>query len=186
MNQPHIPPADAEQYVLGALEPEAAAALEAHTLACPPCALVLQREALLEEQLREVAQAASVEQARLEARVIRPARWNRPRVSASAAVGVMMAAAAAVMLLVLRPGQAVRPPTQDDDFPVMALPLELPEVPERLVACPDLTSQETCASEALARGLLVQYPLGVGEVPRYEGHSGIPTDALSAAGPYSL
>jgi hypothetical protein len=26
----------------------------------------------------------------------------------------------------------------------------------------------------------------VGEVPRYEGHSGIPTDALSASGPYSL
>ncbi|HEX8536092.1 MAG TPA: hypothetical protein VF664_01415, partial [Cystobacter sp.] len=137
MNQPHIHPADAEQYVLGALEPEAAAALEAHTLDCAPCALVLQREALLEEQLREVAQAAVA----VEAQVIRPARWNRPRVSASAAVGVMMAAAAAVMLLVLRPEQAVRPPTQDEDFPVTALPLELPEMPERLVACPDLTSQ---------------------------------------------
>jgi hypothetical protein len=185
MNQPHIHPADAEQYVLGAMEPGAAAALEAHTLACSPCALLLQREALLEEQLREVAQAA-IEEARGEAKIIRPARWNRPRVSASAAVGVMMAAAAAVMLLVLRPEQATRPHTQDEDFPVMALPLELPEVPERLVACPDLTSQETCASEALARGLLVQYPQGVGEVPRYEGHSGIPTDALSAAGPYSL
>ncbi|HZI07357.1 MAG TPA: hypothetical protein VEZ71_25285 [Archangium sp.] len=181
MNQPHIHPSDAEQYVLGALEPGAAAALEAHTLTCSPCALLLQREALLEEQLREVAQAP-VQQAQ----VIRPARWNRPRVSASAAVGVMMAAAAAVMLLVLRPEQAVQPPTQDEDFPVMALPLELPEMPERLVACPDLTSQETCASEALARGLLVQYPQGVGEVPRYEGHSGIPTDALSASGPYSL
>ena len=185
MNQPHIHPADAEQYVLGAMEPGAAAALEAHTLACSPCALLLQREALLEEQLREVAQAPARE-ARGEAKIIRPARWNRPRVSASAAVGVMMAAAAAVTLLVLRPEQAVQPPIQDEDFPVMALPLELPEVPERLVACPDLTSQETCASEALARGLLVQYPQGVGEVPRYEGHSGIPPDALSAAGPYSL
>lgn len=182
MNQPHIQPADAEQYVLGALEPEAAAALEAHTVACSPCALILQREALLEEQLREVAQAPIAE-ARVEARVIRPARWNRPRVSTSAAAGVMMAAAAAVVLLVLRPEQAVQPPTQDEDFPVMALPLELPE---RMVACPDVTSQETCASEALARGLLVQYPQGVGEVPRYEGHSGIPTDALSAAGPYPL
>ncbi|WP_375771573.1 zf-HC2 domain-containing protein [Archangium gephyra] len=182
MNQPHIHPTDAEQYVLGALEPEAAAALEAHTVACPPCALVLQREALMEEQLREVAQA-TVE----EARVIRPARWNRPRVSASAAAGVMMAAAAAVTLLVLRPERSVvRPPTQDEDFPVLALPLELPEMPERLVACPDLTSQEACASEALARGLLVQYPLGVGEVPRYEGRAGLPTDALNATGPYSL
>ncbi|MFY0565021.1 hypothetical protein ACN28E_14370 [Archangium lansingense] len=179
MNQPHIHPADAEQYVLGALQPEAAAALEAHTIACPPCALILQREALLEEQLREVAQAPVQE-----ARVIRPARWNRPRVSAAA--GVMMAAAAAVTLLVLRPEQAMQPQPQDEDFPVMALPMDLPELPERLVACPDLTSQETCASEALARGLLVQYPQGVGEVPRYEGHSGIPTDALSATGPYPL
>lgn len=185
MNQPHIQPADAEQYVLGALEPEAAAALEAHTLACSPCALVLQREALLEEQLREVAQAP-VQEAREEARIIRPARWNRPRVSASAAAGVMMAAAAAVTLLVLRPEQAVQPRTQDEDFPVMALPLELPELPERLVACPDLTSQESCASEALARGLLVQYPQGVGEVPRYEGHAGLPPGALLAEGPHSL
>ncbi len=179
MNQPHIHPADAEQYVLGALQPEEAAALEAHTLVCQPCALLLQREALLEEQLREVARAPVPE-----ARVIRPARWSRPRVSA--AVGVMMVAAAAVTILVLRPEQAVQPRTQDEDFPVMALPLELPERPQRLVACPDLTSQDACTSEALARGLLVQYPLGVGEVPRYEGHSGIPTDALSATGPYPL
>ncbi|QRK08785.1 hypothetical protein JQX13_00960 [Archangium violaceum] len=179
MNQPHIRPADAEQYVLGALEPEAAAALEAHTIQCPHCARILQQEALLEEQLREVAQAAAAR-----ATVIRPARWNRAR--SSAAAGVMMAAAAAVMLLVLRPDRTVQPRTQDDDFPVMALPVELPETPQRLVACPDLDSQEECASEALARGLLVQYPQGVGEVPRYEGYAGIPTSALNAAGPHSL
>lgn len=178
MNQPHIRPADAEQYVLGALEPQAAAALEAHTVQCDPCALILQQEALLEERLREVAQAPAVP-----ARVIRPARWNRPR--ASAAAGVMMAAAAAVMMLVLRPERAVHPRTQDDDFPVMALPVDLPETPQRLVACPDLDSQETCASEALARGLLVQYPQGVGEVPRYEGYAGLPPGALSS-GPHSL
>jgi hypothetical protein len=179
MNPPHIRPADAEQYVLGALGPEAAAALEAHTLDCPSCALLLQREALLEEQLREVARAPA-----LEARVIRPARWNRPR--ASAAVGGMMAAAAAVALLVLRPEQAVQPRSQDDGFPVMALPVDLPRMPERLVACPDLDSQETCASEALARGLLVQYPQGVGEVPRYEGHAGLPAGVLNASGPHPL
>ena len=173
---PHIHPADAEQYVLGAMEPAAAAALEAHTLECTPCASILQREALLEEQLREVAQAALPE-----ARVLRPARWNTARVSAAAAV--MMATAAAVTLLVLRPGQVSPPQPQDDDFPVMALPVELPE---RLVACPDLASQEACASEALARGLLVQYPQGVGEVPRYEGHAGLPPGALLAEGPHSL
>jgi hypothetical protein len=174
---PHIRPADAEQYVLGAMEPAAAAALEAHTLECPPCATLLQREALLEEQLREVAQAPV-----LEARVIRPARWHR----ASVAAGVMMATAAAVTLLVLRPQQVSTPLPQDEDFPVMALPMDLPELPERLVACPDLASQEACASEALARGLLVQYPQGVGEVPRYEGHAGLPPGALLAEGPHSL
>ncbi|WNG49778.1 hypothetical protein F0U60_40925 [Archangium minus] len=179
MNQPHIRPADAEQYVLGALEPEAAAALEAHTVECPHCALLLQQEAMLEEQLREVGQVIATQ-----AKVIRPARWNRAR--SSAAAGVMMAAAAAVTLLVLRPERAVQPRTQDDDFPVMALPVDLPETPQRLVACPDLDSQEECASEALARGLLVQYPQGVGEVPRYEGYAGIPAGALNAAGPHSL
>ncbi|QRN95131.1 zf-HC2 domain-containing protein [Archangium violaceum] len=175
----HIRPADAEQYVLGALEPEAAAALEAHTLDCPPCASILQREALLEEQLREVAQAPAPEP-----RVIRPARWHRARLAAAA--GVMVAAAAAVSFLVLRPERTVPTPSQDEDFPVMALPMDLPSTPERLVACPDLASQEACASEALARGLLVQYPQGVGEVPRYEGHAGLPKGALDAEGPYSL
>lgn len=179
MNPPHIRPADAEQYVLGALEPEAAAALEAHTLDCPPCALVLQREALLEEQLREVAQAPEVR-----SKVIRPAFWNRAR--SSAAAGVMMAAAAAVTLLVLRPERAVHPRTQDEDFPVLALPVDLSEAPERLVACPDLESQETCASDALARGLLVQYPQGVGEVPRYEGYAGLPPGVFDDSGPHSL
>jgi hypothetical protein len=78
------------------------------------------------------------------------------------------------------------PEALDDDFPVMALPVNLPETPERMVACPDLASQEACASEALARGLLVQYPQGVGEVPRYEGYAGLPAGALLAEGPASL
>jgi hypothetical protein len=179
MSSPHIHPTDAERYVLGAMEPETAAALESHTVRCPPCALLLQREALLEEQLREVAQATA-----LESNVSRPTRWYRSRVAATG--GVMMAVAAAVTLLVLRPEQAASPPAQDEDFPVMALPMELPETPVRLVACPDLASQEACASEALARGLLVQYPQGVGEVPRYEGHAGLPPGALLAEGPHSL
>jgi hypothetical protein len=176
MNPPHIRSADAEQYVLGALEPQAAAALESHTLGCPPCALLLQREALLEEQLREVAQAPA-------SNVLRPARWHQGRVAAAS--GVMMALAAAVALLVLRPERVSLPPTQQEDFPMMALPADLPETPVRLVACPDLESQETCASEALARGLLVQYPQ-VGEVPRYEGHAGLPPGVLLAEGPHSL
>jgi hypothetical protein len=135
---------------------------------------------MLEEQLREVAQAAAVE-----AKVIRPARWSRPQVSAAA--GVLLAAAAAVLLVVLRPQPVSTPEAPEEDgFPVMALPMNLPETPERMVACPDLASQEACASEALARGLLVQYPQGVGEVPRYEGYAGLPAGALLAEGPASL
>jgi Putative zinc-finger len=179
MNPPHLHPTDAEQYVLGAMEPAAAAALEAHTLECPPCALLLQREALLEERLREVAQAPA-----LASNVLRPPRWKQRRVAIAA--GVMMAAAAAVMLLVLRPERVSPPLAQDEDFPVMALPENLPETPVRLVACPDPTSEEACASEALARGLLVQYPQGVGKIPRYEGHAELPPGALLAEGPYSL
>lgn len=178
MNPPHLRPEDAEQYVLGALEPDAAAALEAHTLGCPPCATLLQREALLEEQLREVARAVPPE-----ARVIRPARWNRVW---GAAMGAALAVAAAVALVLLRPERGTPPESPEDDFPVMALPENLPARPERLVACPDLPSQETCASEALARGLLVQYPQGVGQVPRYEGYAGLPPDALKTDRPSPL
>jgi len=179
MTQSHLRPADAELYVLGALEPQAAADLEAHTLTCPSCATLLQREALLEEQLREVGQAAAPQ-----AQVLRPARWQRGPWSAAA--GALLATAATLAFFVLRPQQATAP-LPVDDFPVMAQPmLELPEEPMRLVACPDLTSQESCASEALSRGLMVQYPQGVGQVPRYEGHAGLPQGAFNAEGPHPL
>jgi anti-sigma factor RsiW len=179
MSESHLRPADAELYVLGALEPQAATALEAHTLTCPSCATLLRREALLEEQLREVGQAAAQE-----ARVLRPARWRHGPWSATA--GALLATAATLALLVLRPEQATAP-LPADDFPVMAQPmLELPEEPMRLVACPDLTSQEACASEALSRGLMVQYPQGVGQVPRYEGYAGLPQGAFNADGPHPL
>ncbi|RKH35010.1 zf-HC2 domain-containing protein, partial [Corallococcus llansteffanensis] len=86
---PHLTRDRTEQYLLGALPPDAAAELEAHTLTCEPCARLLQEEALLEEQLYEV--AASVPR---EAEVIRPARWHRP----VAAAAVAMAVAASVFL----------------------------------------------------------------------------------------
>ena len=55
MLKPHLTRDSAEQYILGALSPEASAALEAHTLECEPCARLLQEEAVLSEQLHEVA-----------------------------------------------------------------------------------------------------------------------------------
>jgi anti-sigma factor RsiW len=172
MTEPHLTPAETEQYILGALDPERERKLEAHTLVCEACALLLQQEAMLEEQLREVASTAPRED-----NVVRPARWRVARVAA-VVVGPALAAAAALALMVSHTRGTV---TQPAEQPTTVLTLELPmELPSTVVACPDLTTQESCASAAAARGLLVQYPLGMSEVPRYEGSTGIPAGALSS------
>jgi hypothetical protein len=172
MFDPHLTPSDAEQYILGALEPELERKLEAHTLVCDACARLLQQEALLEEQLREVAAAAP-----REATIIRPARWRVGR-AAALVVGPAMAAAAALALMVSPPTPVVPGAAPEGK---VVLTLELPvELPSVVVACPDLSTQESCAESAAARGLLVQYPVGMGEVPRYEGSTGLPTGALSS------
>jgi len=171
MTEPHLTPSDTEQYILGALDPERERKLEAHTLVCEACARLLQQEALLEEQLREVASTAPRED-----NVIRPARWRVARVAALV-VGPALAAAAALALMVSHPGVESHPAQE----PAVVLTLELPmDLPSTVVACPDLTTQESCTSAAAARGLLVQYPFGMGEVPRYEGSKGIPAGALSS------
>ncbi|RKH08766.1 hypothetical protein D7Y13_11020 [Corallococcus praedator] len=170
---PHLTRDRTEQYLLGALPPDAAAELEAHTLTCDACARLLQEEALLDEQLYEVAAAAS-----REAVVLRPARWHRP----AAAAAALLAVAASVFLM-LRPTQGpgegpvpvppvamVREAPQEDD----AEPLDI------MVACPDLATQEHCLRSASARGLLVYHPGGMGEVPRYDASTRLPDVALSS------
>jgi hypothetical protein len=172
MTEPHLTPNDTEQYILGALDPERERRLEAHTLVCDACAQLLQQEAMLEEQLREVASTAPRED-----NVIRPARWRVARVAALV-VGPALAAAAALALMVSHPGQV---PSQAPAQGTVVLSLDLPvEMPSMVVACPDLTTQESCTKDAAARGLLVQGPLGMGEVPRYEGSTGLPSGALSS------
>lgn len=172
MTEPHLTPNDTEQYILGALDPERERKLEAHTLVCTACAQLLQQEAMLEEQLREVASTAPREDT-----VIRPARWRVARVAALVA-GPALAAAAALALMVSHPGQV---PSQEPTQGTVVLSLDLPvEMPSMVVACPDLTTQESCTRDAAARGLLVQGPLGMGEVPRYEGSAGLPPGALSS------
>jgi hypothetical protein len=175
MLEAHLTRTDVEQYVIGAMHPEAAAKLEAHTLVCDPCAGLLREEALLEEQLYEVAASAP-----REAEVVRPARWRR---MAASAVGPALAAAAAVGFLMLHPQPppgtrpAAHPAVVEED-----IPLDMP----RVVACPDVATQESCAESAAERGLMVQYPSGVAEVPRYEGYAGLPPGARSATGPAPL
>jgi hypothetical protein len=173
MLERHLTRVDVEQYILGALDPEASAKLEAHTLVCDPCAGLLQQEALLEEQLREVAASAPAV-----APVIRPARWRR---FAATLVGPALATAAAMGFLVLKAPAPVRH-VSPEVVVAEDLPLELP----RVVACPDMSTQDSCASAAAERGLMVQYPMGVGEVPRYEGYAGLPAGAISARGPSPL
>ncbi|AEI62174.1 zf-HC2 domain-containing protein [Corallococcus macrosporus] len=184
MLKPHLTRDSAEQYILGALAPEKAASLEAHTLECEPCARLLQEEALLSEQLHEVASTCSPAAA-----VIRPARWDARRHVAGLA-GAALAAAAAVVFVVL-PGE--RPPPAsprtialDVTPPTVGLETEVAEPQAIVVACPDLATQASCTQAAEERGLLVQYPWGTGEVPRYEARTGLPEGALSARRPVSL
>lgn len=169
---PHLTRDRTEQYLLGSLPPEACAELEAHTLTCEPCARLLQEEALLEEQLYQVAAATP-----RDAVVVRPARWHRP-----AAVAAALVAVAASAFLMLRPGGGVAPPAVAPvEAPVIAAQQVEEEAPRDIVvACPDLATQEHCLRSASARGLLVYHPGGQGEVPRYDASSGLTQVALSA------
>jgi hypothetical protein len=180
MLKPHVTRDSAEQYILGALSPEASAALEAHTLECEPCALLLQEEAVLSEQLNEVA-----EQFPREDRVIRPARWHVRRVAAGA-VGAALAAAASLALVLLPGGRGHHPPRIDSGLAGAALEMDVGSPQAIVVACPDLATEDSCMQAAAERGLLVQNPWGTGEVPRYEARTGLPEGAMSARGPVSL
>ncbi|NOK35622.1 hypothetical protein HMI49_20695 [Corallococcus exercitus] len=168
---PHLTRDRTEQYLLGALPPEAGAELEAHTLTCEPCARLLQEEALLEEQLYEVAAATP-----REAVVVRPARWHRP-----AAVAAALVAVAASVFLLLRPaGTVSTPPVTPVEAPAVAA-RDVEEGPRDIVvACPDLATQEHCLRSASARGLLVYHPGGQGEVPRYDASSELTQVALNS------
>ena len=170
MSDSHLNASEAEQYILGALEPALERKLEAHTLVCDACARLLQQEAILEEQLREVAHAALLPDKGV-GQVVRPARWSVRRVAA-VALGPCLAAAAALALMLSHPAQVSQPVEPE------SMAVELPVSPPGMVACPDLPSQASCAQSAAARGLLVQYPVGMGEVPRYEGNVGLPAGAL--------
>ncbi|WP_426749516.1 anti-sigma factor family protein [Myxococcus sp. Y35] len=183
MLKPHLTRDAAEQYILGALAPEKAASLEAHTLECEPCARLLQEEALLSEQLHEV--ASTFPQA---PRVLRPARWDARRMAAGT-VGAALATAASLAFVLLsgeqRPSSS-EPLTLDVTPPTVGLEMEVAEPQAIVVACPDLATQASCTQAAEERGLLVQYPWGTGEVPRYEARTGLPEGALSARRPVSL
>ena len=177
MLKPHLTRDSAEQYILGALSPEASATLEAHTLECEPCARLLQEEAVLSEQLNEVAQAFPRED-----RVIRPARWHVRR-AAAGAVGAALAAAASLALVLLPGGRSHHPSGGAGGgvtSPVVEFEMAVQQ--NRFLSCPNLATQDSCLRDMEERGLLVQNPSGALEVPRYEGHAGLPQGAI-ARGP---
>ncbi|WP_338869201.1 hypothetical protein [Myxococcus stipitatus] len=181
MLKPHLTRDSAEQYILGALAPEKAAALEAHTLECEPCAVLLQEEALLSEQLTEVASTVPQRE-----NVLRPSTWSARRTVASAAI----AALAASLVLVLLPNgkrpELSAPKPLDATPPTVAMELNEGDVQANVVACPDLATQDACTRKAAERGLLVMSPSGFAEVPRYEARTGLPEGAFNAHGPVSL
>jgi anti-sigma factor RsiW len=119
MNARHVTQEELSRYVVDALEPEQAEALEAHVAACPRCAEALVAEARVEVALHEVlpqaralTDAATVSSLQARRRLPRPAPW------------VLMAAAAALVLVCLphagrgplpRPSGLELPATSDGD-----------------------------------------------------------------------
>jgi hypothetical protein len=193
---PHFTRDDAEAYVLGMLEPARAGALERHAAAREACAHLLQAEALLEEDLRQVAAGAPG----LGGKLLRlpPGRLAR-RVLAPAAA---LAAAAALAFLAVR---HEAPAPLPESAPVLT---QLPQVAPkglpginagplgldgataadtgRVVACPDLATRASCLASANAQGLMVQYPEAAGDVPRYEARVAVPQGALTSLRPFPL
>ncbi|MBF5045970.1 zf-HC2 domain-containing protein [Aggregicoccus sp. 17bor-14] len=187
----HFTRDDAEAYVLGALEPARAAALEEHVAACDACARLLQVEALLEEDLRQVAASSPgmggkllrLPAARLARRVLAP-------------VGALAAAAALAFLAVRHEAPAPLPtPEVARRAPITELPQVEPRglpglasnVPARVVSCPDLATRASCLASASAQGLLVQDPTSAGAaVPRYEARVAVPQGALTSMRPFPL
>ena len=196
---PHFTRDDAEAYVLGALEPARCSALEAHAAECEPCSQLLQAEALLEEDLRQVAQQGlptglpgkllRLPAARLARRALRP-------------VAALAAAAALAFLAVRYDAPAPLPAAPQITALPKVAPQGLPGIgnvggdgggaataargPERLVTCPDLATRTSCLASASAQGLMVQYPNPSGDVPRYEARVPVPQGALTSLRPFPL
>ena len=99
MNARHVTQEELERYVVDALEPVEAAALEAHVAACPRCAGALAAEARIEVALHEVLPRAREIEAVAPApsRAVRSPGLRLPR----PAPWVLMAAAAALVLVCL-------------------------------------------------------------------------------------
>ncbi|MFO0577328.1 MAG: zf-HC2 domain-containing protein [Polyangia bacterium] len=97
MNARHVTQEELERYVVDALEPVEAAALEAHVAACPRCAGALAAEARLEVALHEVLPPARA----IEAVAPAPSRAVRAGGLPRPAPWVLMAAAAALVLVCL-------------------------------------------------------------------------------------
>ena len=168
--RPLVTAEEAGAWVVGALAPEAAAALEAHVVGCAPCADVLAGEARAEAELVQVAQAA-----RPRARVLAFARRHlAPALPALTGVGVAAASALLVFLPLGSPGT----PAVTEDLVQRTVAAE-----QVVVACPDPSIRESCMVDATQRGLMVQYPESPDNVPRYEGAS---ASAPVASGPAPL
>lgn len=141
MSSHHPHPETFEAWVLGALAPHDAHALETHVAGCTPCAQALAREAQLELRLHHVGTAAPP------AVPVAPLRHiPQPLV----VLGGLAALAAAVLALV-----RVDPPPPPERAPQVAL-------------CQDPGSAADCVARAHFDGVVAVGPGNALEIPRYD------------------
>jgi len=167
MTDHHFDAETAEQYILGALNTTQAAELEVHASTCASCAQMLQREALLEELLPQIA-------ARSASRVMTPVRLVRRWAPLAVAL-----AAAVTGILLFSPKQH-RSPVSSTESAAGS------HNPQSLLICPGDRDREACSREARARGLMVRDANGSVEVPRYESNAVVPANAATLRSPASL
>jgi hypothetical protein len=150
MNDTHPSKDDLALWVMGALDPEPAARLEAHVPTCAACAAMLAREARLEIALHEVGASLPEPRASGSVRTMRP--FGR---AAVVAVGVAVAVAAGYLVWIARPGHG-----------------DTARAAERssLVACPPGHGEAASSCHARARrmGLYVEEPPRSAAIPIYE------------------
>jgi hypothetical protein len=150
MSDTHPSQDDLALYVMGALDGEPAARLEAHVPTCAACASALAREARLEVALHDVGASLA------EPRGSRSGRATRPLGRAAiVAVGFSVAIAAGYLVWIARPGHG-----------------DAARAAERssLVACPPGRGEaaSSCHSRARRAGLYVEDPPRSAPIPVYE------------------
>ncbi len=133
-----------ERYVMGDVDPLAAAAINRHVESCPPCAAMLQREAQVDEAMHTLMDDLRQHP------IVRQQPRARHRAFATGALAAGLAMAAAVTLVLA-------------ETPAIALKAA-PEVQK----CASVTRANDCMSRAEFDGLISMGPDRSLRIPRYD------------------